>query len=104
LEAAFSPKAARRTGHSIWKDAFQDIPSFFVLVQLSGDRSINGFLRDYSYEQEDMSLFLEYAAWIVDEEGTQSQIDGPGILLTKKSGIESVIFLNTGKNEPRGKS
>src|ERR1035437_2759098 len=77
---------------------------FFVLVQLPGDRSIVGFLRYNSYEQEDMSLLLEYAAWIVDEEGTQSQIEGSGILLTKKSGIESATFLNTGKNEPRGKS
>jgi hypothetical protein len=35
---------------------------FFRLVQFSGDRSIVGFLRDYSYEQEVMSLFLKYAA------------------------------------------
>jgi hypothetical protein len=67
-------RIAQRTGNSIWNDAFQDITSIFVLVQLSGDRSIVGFLRYYSYEQEDMSLFLEYAAWIVDEEGTPSQI------------------------------
>ena len=39
-------------------------------------------------------MFLEDAAWIVDEEGTQSPIDGPGILLTKQAGIESVSFLN----------
>ncbi len=90
------------TGNSIWNDAFRDIPSLFVLVPLFGDRSVVGFVRYYSYEQEDISLFLEYATWIVDSEGTQSQIDGPGILLTKKSGIESVIFLNTGKNEPAG--
>jgi len=36
----------------------------------------------------------------VDEEGTQSPIDGPEILLTKQAGIESVSFLNTGMNEP----
>ncbi len=49
-------------------------------------------------------LFLEYAAWIVDEEGTRSPIDELGILLTMQTGIDSVPFLNTGKNEPRGKS
>jgi hypothetical protein len=97
-------RIAQRTGNSIWNDAFQDIPSFFVLVKLYGDRSIVVFLQYNSYEQEDMSLFMEYAAWIVDSEGTRSPIDGSGILLTKKSGIESVTFLNTGKNEPRGKS
>lgn len=75
-----------------------------MLVQLSGDRAVIGYLRYYSDEQDDASLFLEDAAWIVDDEGTQSPIDGPGILLTKQAGIESVSFLNTGKNEPGGNS
>jgi Family of unknown function (DUF6338) len=90
----------RTARSSIWNDAFQDIPSSFVLVQLSRDRSIIGYLRYYSDEPEDSSLFLEDAAWIVDEEGTQNPIDGPGILLTKQAGIESVSFLNTGMSEP----
>lgn len=90
----------RTARNSIWNDAFQDIPSSFVLVQLSGDRAVIGYLRYYSDEQEDSSLFLEDAAWIVDEDGTQVPIDGPGILLTKQSGIESVSFLNTGMHEP----
>jgi hypothetical protein len=94
----------RTARSSIWNDAFQDIPSSFVLVQLSRDRTIIGYLRYYSDEPEDSSLFLEDAAWIVDEEGTQSPIDGPGILLTKQAGIESVSFLNTGKNRPDGNS
>jgi len=88
----------RTARNSIWNDAFQYIPSSFVLVQLSRDCSIVGYLRYYSDEQDDASLFLEDAAWIIDEEGTQSPIDGPGILLTKQSGIESVSFLKTRKN------
>jgi hypothetical protein len=86
----------RTARSSIWNDAFQDIPSSFVLVQLSGDRAIIGYLRYYSDEQDDASLFLEDAAWIVDDEGAQSPIDGPGILITKLAGIESISFLNTG--------
>jgi hypothetical protein len=88
----------RTARNSIWNDAFQDIPSSFVLVQLSRDRTLIGYLRYYSDEPEDASLFLEDAAWIVDEEGTQDPIDGPGILITKQAGIESISFLNTGKN------
>lgn len=88
----------RTARNSIWIDAFQDIPSSFVLVQLSGDRAVIGYLRYYSDEQDDASLFLEDAAWIIDDEGTQSPIDGPGILITKQAGIESISFLNTGKN------
>ena len=90
----------RTARNSIWNDAFQEIPSSFVLVQLSRDSSIIGFLRYYSDEQEDASLFLEDAAWIVDDKGTQEPIDGPGILLTKQAGIESISFLNSGRNEP----
>jgi hypothetical protein len=94
----------RTARNSIWIDAFQDIPSSFVLVQLSGDRAVIGYLRYYSDEQDDASLFLEDAAWIIDEEGRQSPIDGPGILITKQAGIESISFLRTGKNEPEAKS
>jgi hypothetical protein len=94
----------RTARNSIWNDAFQEIPSSFVLVQLSRDRSIIGFLRYYSDEQEDASLFLEDAAWIVDDSGTQSPIDGPGILLTKQAGIESVSFLNSGRRTSSGSS
>jgi hypothetical protein len=94
----------RTARNSIWIDAFQDIPSSYVLVQLSGDRAVIGYLRYYSDEQDDASLFLEDAAWIVDDEGAQSPIEGPGILLTKQAGIESVSFLNTGKSEPGGNS
>jgi hypothetical protein len=89
----------RTARNSIWNDAFQDIPSSFVLVQLSGDRAVIGYLRYYSDEPEDASLFLEDAAWIVDEQGTQDPIDGPGILLTKHAGIESVSFLRTGRDQ-----
>jgi hypothetical protein len=85
----------RTARNSIWNDAFQDIPSSYILVQLSDGRSVIGFLRYYSDEAEDASLFLEDAAWIIDAEGTQYPIDGPGLLITKLAGIESVTFLNT---------
>ncbi|HUY93682.1 MAG TPA: DUF6338 family protein [Terracidiphilus sp.] len=89
----------RTARNSIWNYALQDIPSSYVLVQLAGDRSVIGYLRYYSDEPEDASLFLEDAAWIVDKEGTQSPIDGPGILITKQAGIETVSFLRTGEDE-----
>lgn len=84
----------RTARSSVWNDAMQDIPSSYVLVQISGDRSLIGYLRYYSDEEDDSALFLEDAAWIVDEDGTQSPIEGPGILITKQSGIESISFLS----------
>ena len=67
----------RTARNTIWNDALQDVPSSYVLVQLSGDRSIIGYLRYYSDEPEDASVFLEDAAWVVDDEGKQNPIDGP---------------------------
>lgn len=85
----------RTARSSIWNDALQDISSSCVPVQLAGDRSVIGYLRYYSDEPEDGSLFLEDAAWIVDQDGAQNPIDGPGILITKQAGIESISFLRT---------
>jgi hypothetical protein len=45
-----------------------------------------------SDDVEDRSLFLEAASW-VDDNGNEAVIDGPGLLLTKDSEIESVMFL-----------
>ncbi|ACO33364.1 MULTISPECIES: DUF6338 family protein [Acidobacterium] len=78
---------------SIWNDAFQDIKNTYVLVGLEDGRSVIGYLRYYSDEQEDASLLLEDAAWL-DRDGEQQPIQGPGILLTKAAGIQSVSFLD----------
>lgn len=63
---------------------------------LSGERKVIGWVRDYSDDATEPSLFLEKAAWIVKQEnGTETEIaiEGPGILLTKETAIEYVIFL-----------
>jgi hypothetical protein len=78
---------------SIWNDAFQDIPGRYVMVSFSDGRSILGYVRYYADESEDGALFLEDAAW-VDQDGTQFQIQGPGILITKSAGLEFVTFLD----------
>jgi hypothetical protein len=70
-----------------------------VQVGLSGERRLLGWIRYYSDEAEEASLFLESASWITknasnEDEDIEQPIDGPGILLTKDSGIEYVMFLN----------
>ena len=87
-------KITERTARSsIWNDAFQDIKGTYVLVNLADGRSVLGYLRYYSDEQEDASIFLEDATWVT-ENGDQEAINGPGILLTKEAAIQSVAFLN----------
>jgi hypothetical protein len=82
---------------NIWNDAFQDLDGF-VQVGLPGGRRVIGWVRDYSDEESVYELFLESAAW-VDEDGSQQPINGPGILLTKDSGIEYVTFLYEDETE-----
>ncbi len=95
-------KVTERTARkAIWNDAFQEVGGM-VQVGLSGDRRILGWLRYYSDEAEDSSLFLEEASWLTTQaDGTESElpIEGPGILLTRSSGIEYVMFLNWTRRE-----
>ena len=76
---------------NIWNEAFEELKGF-VQVDLSGGRRVIGWVRNFSDEENVYELFLEDAAW-VDEKGDQQPINGPGILLTKDSGIEFVTFL-----------
>lgn len=82
-----------RTARStIWNDVFQEIGGS-VQVGLAGEIKVIGWLRYYSEEAEDSSIFIEQAAWI-DVNGKETPIPGPGILLTKEVGIEYVLFLD----------
>jgi hypothetical protein len=88
---------------NIWNDALEELEGF-VQVGLPGGRRVIGWVRDFSDEEDVYELFLESAAW-VDKDGHQQPIDGPGILLTKESGIEYVTFLHEGEeheNEETG--
>lgn len=95
-------RITERTARStIWNDAFQEIGGY-VQVGISDGRSVIGWLRHYSDESADPSLFLEDAAWIVKTDGIEEEvaINGPGILLTKETAIEYVIFLGWQKQRP----
>jgi hypothetical protein len=76
---------------SIWNDSFQEIGGY-VQVGLKDGRKLLGWVRYYSDESSDCSLFLEDAAWIGDD-GEASPVNGPGVLLTKECGIEFLMFL-----------
>ena len=77
---------------SIWNDTFQEIGGF-VQVGFKDGKQLVGWVRYYSDDGSDCSIFLESAAWVL-EDNSQEAIDGPGILLTKESAIETVSFLN----------
>jgi Family of unknown function (DUF6338) len=82
----------RTARYSIWNDAFQDIPRSYLQAELSDGRIIVGYLRYYSDDPEEASIFLEDAAWLTDE--GEIAIDGPGILLTKEAKIVFISFLD----------
>ena len=85
----FTERTAR---YSIWNDVFQDIPRSYLQVELSDGRIVVGYLRYYSDDPEEASIFLEDAAWLTEKD--EIPIDGPGILLTKESRIVFISFLN----------
>lgn len=83
-----------RTARStVWHDVFSSYgPKGYVQVVLEDGTSVLGYLRKYSETPAEASLFLEDAAW-VGEDGKVIPVDGPGILLTKASGIASIMFV-----------
>ena len=78
---------------SVWNDVLQDIKGAYLLVEIADGRKIVGYLTYYSDDPEQVSLFLEDAAWLT-EGGEQIAVNGPGVLLTKDSGISTITFLN----------
>ncbi len=78
---------------AVWHDVFQGA-SGWVQVSMRDGKKALGWVRYYSDDAEDRSLFLEQASWIGDD-GVEEPIVGPGLFLTKDSQIESVMFLES---------
>jgi hypothetical protein len=85
----------RTTRNSIWNDILEHeaIDNQPIQVELGDGRNVIGILLYYSDVSEEGSLYLTQAAW-VDSEGATVPIPGPGILLTRSSGIRCVSLLN----------
>ncbi len=85
----------RTTHNSIWNDILEReaIDNQPVQVELADGRNVLGILLYYSDASEDGSVYLTQASW-VDANAQTIPIPGPGILLTKNSGIRSVSLLN----------
>jgi hypothetical protein len=75
---------------SIWNDAVQEI-SGWVQVGFDDGTQMRGWVRYYSDEAGDCSLFLERAAWIDGDD--RVEIEGPGILITASATIRTITFL-----------
>lgn len=93
----------RTTRNSIWNDILEReaIDNQPVQVELADGRNILGVLLYYSDASEDGSLYLTQASW-VNAEGQTIAIPGPGILLTKNSGIRCVSLLNPATDADEG--
>ena len=86
----------RTTRSSIWNDIFESeaAQDQVLQVELEDGRSVLGVLFYYSDLAEDSALYLKNAAWVsTDGKETKIAIPGPGILLTKNSGIRSISLL-----------
>jgi hypothetical protein len=83
---------------TIWSDVFHNFGEA-VQVELSDSRMVMGWLKYFSDTPDQSSLFLEKACW-VDAAYKRIPIDGPGIFITKESGVRSVTFLKWPDDRP----
>jgi len=83
----------RTTRSSIWNDVLKDVVGV-AQVELSDGRSVIGWVKYYSDDADDASVFLERAAWVDAESNSLEVIEGAGILVTKAAGIRTVMFLD----------
>ena len=56
----------RSSRASVWSDVFHDITAF-VIIEFTDGRRLRGWPRYFSDTPEEASLFLERAAWLLDD-------------------------------------
>ncbi len=90
-------KMTERTSRdSVWNDVFLSL-SGTVQIGLADGRSVIGWLGRYSDTDNERSLFLERAYWVGANGEDLIPIPGSGLLLTEKSEIQFVMFLDEKK-------
>jgi hypothetical protein len=88
---------------SVWNDVLYTLPrDAYVSIELDDGRLIMGYLKHYSAKAEESTIFLSEAAWI--SATGRTPIDGPGILLTKASGVKTLMFLTGTRKAPTTKA
>ena len=86
----------RSSRESVWTDVFMNFGGT-VQVGLGDGRSVIGWLKQYAESGDERTLFLERATWVGDD---TDPVDVPGdglLLLTEKSEIKYVMFLDEGQ-------
>ena len=86
----------RSSRESVWSDVFLNFRGN-VQVGLGDGRSVVGWLEQYAEAGEERTVFLARAAWVA-EDGITTEVPGEGyMLLTEKSEIKYVMFLDEGQ-------
>ncbi len=86
----------RSSRESVWTDVVLNFRGN-VHVGLGDGRSVIGWLEQYAESGEERTVFLAQAAW-VEEVGATTEVPGAGLmLLTERSEIKDVMFLDKGQ-------
>ena len=86
----------RSSRESVWTDVFLTFGGT-VQVGLGDGRSVVGWLKQYADSGDERTLFLENAVWVSDD-ADPVEVPGDGrILLTEKSEIKYVMFIDKGE-------
>ena len=80
----------RSSRESVWTDVFMNYGGT-VQVGLGDGRSVLGWLKQYAESGDERALFLEKAIWVGED------AEPVGVLLTEKSEIKYVMFLDEGQ-------
>ncbi len=83
----------RSSRESVWKDVFLSQKKGYIQVGLADGRNAMGLLSNYSDSGKERAIFLTDASWVL-ENNELVPIPGSGLLLTDKSEIKFVMFLN----------
>ena len=77
----------------MWQGVFSAYRGKWLLVTLKDGTEILGYPDFYSDDFQKRELFVA-SATIKFKDGQKEDIEGPGILLTEKSDIKHIQFLN----------
>ena len=88
-------RITKRTARAyVWLDTFQDYKGW-VQVELKDGRHVLGWVLRYSGDPIESTLYLTNAHWLDPATGDKINIPGDGILLTRATGINYVMFLDS---------
>lgn len=76
---------------NVWLDVFSNHGDRLIIVELADGRRVIGWPMYYSDNNDDQSLYLRQAAWVIGD-GKYTRIPGHGLFIVKRDYIKTIHF------------